>query len=169
MKTFKLLVLPTTHTPYKLNGPADPTPDTQLFRINDYCRRFKLPPSINELELEFIGGYRPDVLKFYHLKDFFVVSDDIKEFMVNNSNCSFEQARIKTKHPDNLDVGQYWALKVTTRYECIIPEKSFTNMNKRFPPTPFSENLTKITLSKELAPHYANHGKIHTSHTQTVG
>lgn len=53
-----------------------------------------------------------NVQNLYHLEEFFVVSDSIKKFLLDNAGCAFEVDKIRTRHPRGENVGQYWAMKV---------------------------------------------------------
>ena len=136
-----------------LEGPVGGTPDVALVRKHnsyDSCCRATLPPFIDGLIFNGVAQ------NFCHLGDFFVVSDSMKKVLERRAGCTFEAKRIQTNRPDD----NFWAMKVTTRIDCIQPDLSFAKepMWSSEPPKRFRELGQEIKLSDEMAPYFANKG-----------
>lgn len=158
---FKLMV-PCGHpTPYRIEGAIGGTPDVTLIRRSEKCCRYTLPPFLESLVFNFVEqpGYGARVQTFYHIGDFFVVSNTVKEFLEANAGCRFEAKMIRTKHPNNEITEQYWAMKVTTRVDCVLPSQSFAKgPSWSEPAKPFSDLALELKLSTDISPYFANRG-----------
>jgi len=159
---FKLMVPCGHSTPYRIEGAIGGTPDVTLIRLNEMCCRFTLPPFLENLAFNFVAipGYGVRVQNFYHLGDFFVVSNSFKEFLESRAGCKFESRAIKTKHPNDEKTEQYWAMKITTRIDCLLPDHSFAKRTSwsSEPAQSFSDLALEISLSKDVSPFFANKG-----------
>jgi hypothetical protein len=160
---FKLMVPSSYGAPYRLEGPVGATPDVQLVNRFGSCRRATLPPFLDRLIFNFIAypGLSLQVWNFYHLGDFFVVSNTLRKFLEARAGCTFEVAPIQTKHPDNKKTEQYWAMKVTTRVDCILPKQSFAKDPFVFTATakPFEDSVMEVKLTPDVSPFFANKGE----------
>jgi hypothetical protein len=170
-----LLLLPSGYGHnLRVSGPIGATPDVSLLGqgyemggdapyVN--FRRMKLPCFIKDLTFTLskpLGSKYPvEVRDFYHMKDFFVVSTKIKDFILSQSGGEFEMEKIKVVHQDNMPIPyNYWAIKCISRYDCIDSIKSTAyegpwNDRKI---TSFNQNITEIELSPELVSEFSNHG-----------
>jgi hypothetical protein len=129
------------------------------------CWRSTLPPNLEELV--FCFGETPppypqvQVHCFYHLGEFFVVSEQVRDFLLSRTNCEFEMARIATRHPRGESTGPYWAMKVKTVIDCIDPDRSVaadysvTGTTVR----PFSELVIEMDLPPQHAPWFSTLGR----------
>jgi hypothetical protein len=127
---------------------------------NGICHRSRLPPFVEGLVFSFgeVAGHRTHVQNFYHLGDFFVVSDTLRRFLENHSGCTFESKIIKTKHPSQERTERFWAMKVTTRHDCILPDFSFAKRWSDKVEKPFSHSAQEVRLTDDIAPYFANKG-----------
>jgi hypothetical protein len=158
---FKLMTQPGYSSQYRLEGPVGGTPDVWLMRLDMHCHRSTLPPFLDQLVFNFTGTrYGVHVQNFYHLGDFFVVSDTLKTFLEAHAGCTFETKAIRTKHPDDETTEQFWAMKVITRIDCILPDQSFVNKPTwvRESVVTFRDAALEAKLSAEIAPYFANKG-----------
>ena len=115
------LMVPCGHwTPYRIEGAIGGTPDIKLINQSERCCRYTLPPFLDELVFHFVESPSSHISmqNFYHLGDFFVVSNTLKEFLVAEAGCHFECKPIKTEHPRGGLHEPYWAIKVASRYDC---------------------------------------------------
>jgi hypothetical protein len=158
---FKLF-MPCGHsTPYRIEGAVGATPDVGLLRLQERCWRSTLPPFLDNLVFNFVEiplYATVRVQNFFHLGDFFIVSDSMKEFLEARAGCEFDIGQIRTKHPKGEKTGQYWAMKVRTRIDCVEPDKSFAKKSSwsSEPPKPFSEIALDVKLADDVAPYFAN-------------
>jgi hypothetical protein len=161
--TFELLV-PCGHpTPYRIEGAVGGTPDIALLRSSESCWRATLPPFLENLTFHFAGVPRYEnarVQSFYHLGAFFVVSDSVKSFIEKHAGCDFQVERIRTKHPENAAIEPYWAMKVRTTIDCIVPDQSHAKRPSwsSEPPQTFAELAMEVKLSGDVSPFFANKG-----------
>lgn len=160
---FKLLVPCGHSTPYRLEGAVGATPDVGLFRLQERCWRSTLPPFLDKLVFNFVETPQYGIVRvqnFFHLGDFFIVSDSMKEFLEARAGCVFEVGKIRTNLPKGEKTAQYWAMKVSTRIDCVEPDKSFAKKPSwsSEPPKPFSEIAMEVKLSNDVAPYFANKG-----------
>jgi hypothetical protein len=163
MRMFKLMMPCGYPAPYRFEGSVGATPDTRLLCLREECRRWTLPPFLDGLEFNFVEevpGFGVTVQNFYHLGDFFVVSDTIRDFLEVHAGCTFETKAIRTRHPNNEETEQFWAMKVTTRVDCILPDQSFAKEWSWVPESrkSFRELAQKVELSADIAPYFANEG-----------
>lgn len=159
---FRLMVPSTYQSGHRLEGAIGGTPDTDLIGSRHQCRRSTLPPFLDSLVFNFVGTPQFGVLvqNFYHLGDFFVVSDTLKRFLEVHAGCAFEAKPIQTKHPDGEETGQFWAMKVVTRIDCILPDQSFAyrRLWPRETAESFRDLAVEIKLTAEMSPYFANRG-----------
>lgn len=161
------LLVPCGHpTPYRLEGAVGATPDVRLLRLQERCWRSTLPPFLDNIVFHFVQVPQTETVRvqnFFHLGDFFVVSDTMKEFLESRAGCEFDVKEIRTKHPKGNIAGRYWAMKVKTRIDCVEPDKSFARRPSwsSEPPKSFRDVAMEVELSDEVAPYFANQG----SHT----
>jgi hypothetical protein len=148
--------------PYRLEGAIGGTPDVGLLREYERCRRSTLPPFLDGLVFHFVhvSDRCVSMQNFYHLGDFFVVSNSIKEFLERHAGCIFEARVIQTKHPQAVEHEQYWVMKVATRVDCLLPDQSFRTQPSWIsePPPSFRERSLEIELASDVAPCFANKG-----------
>ncbi len=162
-RKFKLFV-PCGHTtPYRIEGGVGAVPDVGLLRLQEKCWRATLPPFLNNLIFNFVEIPLYNVVRvqnFFHLGDFFVVSEPMKEFLEAQAGCAFDVAKIQTKHPKGKNVEQYWVMKVKTIVDCVEPDKSFAKRPSwsSEPPKLFSELAVEVQLAVDVAPYFANKG-----------
>jgi hypothetical protein len=159
---FKLMVPCGYLSGYRLEGPVGGTPDVRLIHLDEQCCRFTLPPFLDSLVFNFVdsSGSGVRVQNFYHLGDFFVVSDTLKGFMEVHAGCAFDAKKICTKHAHDEDTGQFWAMKVMTRVDCILPDQSFAQRPFWSPESvqPFKNLPLEVKLSADISPYFANRG-----------
>lgn len=160
---FKLMTPPGYPPQCRLEGPVGGTPDIKLIGLREDCHRSTLPPFLDNLVFNFVGtpGYGVQVQNFYHLGDFFVVSNTLKQFLETHAGCAFEAKAIHTKHPDHETTEQFWAMKVTTRIDCILADQSFVNRPFGLsdePALPFQDTAFEAKLSADISPYFANKG-----------
>ncbi len=160
-QTFRLLVPCGHSTPYRIEGAVGATPDVGLLRLQERCWRSTLPPFLNSLVFNFveIPPYTTvRVQNFFHLGEFFVVSDSMKEFLEARAGCEFDTAQIRTEHPEREQTEQYWAMKIRTRIDCVEPARSFARYPSwsSEPPRPFGEIALDVKLADDVAPYFAN-------------
>lgn len=159
---FQLMAPCGLSTPYGLHGPLGATPDVSLLRLNEKCRRFTLPPFIDQLVFHFTAVPHAGVCvqNFYHLGDFFVVSDSCRRFLESQAGCAFEVSPIRTSHPEGRVIEPYWAMKVVTRVDCIVADQSFAKRPSwsSDPAQPFTDLAMVIDLAADVAPGFANRG-----------
>jgi hypothetical protein len=149
---------------FRLEGAIGGTPDTKLIAV-DRCHRSTLPPFLDSLVFNFVREH-PEfpirVQNFYHLGDFFVVSDTLKTFLQTRAGCAFEARAIRTKHPENKETERFWAMKVATQVDCILPDQSFAGRSFDLQGVgdgqSFSDLAIEIKLSADIAPYFANRG-----------
>jgi hypothetical protein len=159
---FKLM-LPSGHpTPYRLEGSVGTIPDAGLLGQSVRCMRSTLPPFLDNLVFNFveIPGFGVNVQNFYHLGDFFVVSNTLKRFLEDYAGCMFETKPIRTSHPTDEVTEQFWAMKVMTRLDCVVPDRSFAKEWSWVPESkkPFRDLAHEVKLLADIAPYFANKG-----------
>lgn len=158
---FKILV-PCGYPPlYRIEGGEsfEGIIDAPLLRQPYGCWRSTLPPCLSEIVFWF-GELSPyntvQISNFYHLGEFFVVSDSIRVFLETHANCDFEVERILVKHPRGEVTNQHWAMKVRTTIDCINPDESLATGPNRH--QSFSELAVEVHLSVDDAPWFATKG-----------
>lgn len=148
--------------PFRLEGAIGGTPDVGLLGQGERCRRSTLPPFLDGLVFHFGQPPRSSVSmqNFYHLGDFFVVSNSFKAFFDRHAGCTFEARAIRTKHPQDVEHEQYWAMKVAIRVDCLLPDKSFRTQPSWItdPPPCFSERAIETELADDVSPYFTNKG-----------
>jgi hypothetical protein len=160
-RNFKLLVPCGFPSSYRIEGAVGATPDVELIGLREKCRRSTLPPFLANLVFHFptIPQAGSDNLQnFFHLGDFFVVSDAIRKFLEQRSGCEFEVSRLRTKHGQAEITAPYWAMKVKTRIDCVEPDQSFSAQSSwsTEPAKPFSDLSVDVKLADDVAPYFAN-------------
>jgi hypothetical protein len=160
-RNFKLLVPCGFPASYRIEGAVGAIPDVELIGLRERCRRSTLPPFLANLVFNFTGisrGGIDSLQNFFHLGDFFVVSDAIRKFLEKRSGCEFEVGRIQTKHGQAETTEPYWAMKVKTRIDCVEPDQSFSSKSSwsAEPAKPFSELIVDVKLADDVAPYFAN-------------
>jgi hypothetical protein len=165
-RVFKLLVPATYGYMPKASGKIGATPDTTLSGISDFCVRSRLPSFIDNLVFKVpttpsLRGNRQEHLQnLYLLKDFFIVSQTMKEFMLGYfPKEDVEFCGIRFHHSDGTPVAEpYFALKVVRTVECVDPILSTMGYSE---PTPFSEVTTVYELDQGLIADFANKDGTH--------
>ena len=159
---FKLMVPCGYSSGYRLEGTIGGTPDVRLTRADESCCRFTLPPFLDSLVFNFVdsSGYGVRVQNFYHLGDFFVVSDPLKKFLEVHAGCAFEAKKIRTKHAHGENTEQFWAMKVMTRVDYLLPDQSFAKRPFWSPEAaqPFKDLAFEVKLSADISRNFANRG-----------
>ena len=104
--------------------------------------------------------YRAGNSNFCHMKEFFVVTEAIKNFLIEKSGAEFDVFPINVENQDTGPISEkYWAVKCITRIDCIDKEKSvaFEGNYKNRKLVKLKDTVQEIELSEELAYEYSNH------------
>jgi hypothetical protein len=102
-------------------------------------------------------NWREFVQNFYHQDEFFVVTERLRDFLVDRLPNSLEIADIDIRHHDgSLPQHAYFAVKVTRTIDCVDAQKSVWTHWSSERPRPFAEGITTYELGPEVAPEFAN-------------
>lgn len=171
-RTFRLMVPPGYGYPQlTVSGKIGPRPDTSLLDNYGHCTRIRLPSFIDDLVFTFktLGGRPETVQNFYFLREFFVVSETMRDFMLGHFNeGDVEIRRVRVNHGDGSPSAEpYFAFKIVKRIDCIDPTLSTAGSTGISPkdPKPFSETTTVYELERSLVAEFANKdGMYHVSY-----
>jgi hypothetical protein len=133
-----------------------------LLPINEHFCRSTLPPGLDQLLFRIVPSSISSEpgQNFYHLGDYFVVSDSMRQFLEAHAGCAFESRPIATQHPQGTPMEPYWAMKVMTRIDCVLPDQSWAWPRgwSTSPPQSFRSLQMEVKLADDVAPFYANKG-----------
>ena len=145
----------------RVTGPVGSAPDMWMQGLQPSSRN-SLPYFIGNLTFTFSPPPRSKeirLLNFYQMRDFFLVTTEMRKFLEKCSGAEFETAKVKVARADGLPVPQdYWAVKVRSRYNCINASLSFAKKEWSDPPTSLAELVVEVLLEADVAPYYANEG-----------
>lgn len=164
---FKLLVPASYGNKLKISGPLGATPDIGMVGGQDRCARSTLPSLLDQWTFQVIPSsnevYKPPptaILTFYHLGDFFVVSDRMRDLLDRRLGKDALQVQaIDMRYQDGSRVPQpYFALKVVHTIDCIDAAQSFCTRSFMSDEhtVPFAEMMDSYTLAESLAPEFSN-------------
>ncbi|PHR98327.1 MAG: hypothetical protein COA68_11340 [Oceanobacter sp.] len=153
----------------RVSGPLGARPDLNILRIGygigadapifEKCWKMRLSKSIEGLTFTFPRS-GPGGGSFTHMEEFFVVTKDIKEFLLERSGAEFDSFPIKTLNRDGgPTVEKYWAVKCITRIDCIKDEMSvaFRGRHENRKVVSLKDTAQELELSEELIYEYANY------------
>jgi hypothetical protein len=143
-------------------GKLGPEPDTSLVDGHESCRRSKLPQGIAEMVFTF-PRYDPrsqdEVLNFFFQRDFFVVSQSMKAFMLSwVDEADFEVRQVQVRHDTGEPADEpYFALKLIRTVDCIDADKSMTlgRLGSKSSIGPFSARMVEYGLDASLVREFA--------------
>jgi hypothetical protein len=144
-----------------ISGPIVAAPGITAFGTDVRCVRWHLPKSIGRLLHIFPKkppGSAGDVVRnFFHMDDYFVVDDSLKDFFVEQLSTDVEVAAIDMRHHDGRPAGEpYFAVKVVRTIECVASDRSLAVYKGEL--FPFAQRVANFELAKELAAEFANAG-----------
>ena len=162
-RQFKVMV-PSGYGPnLVVSGRIGPTPDTSLIDNVGQCARSRLPGCIDDLVFTFprAGPSFPETYQnFYLLRDFFVVSSDMMQFMLGHlPDQDVETRKICVRHDDGTAAADGWfALKIVSVIDCIDPQLStcVEGVDRTF-----AERTTIYELGPSLTAEFANKDGTH--------
>jgi hypothetical protein len=164
-RVFKVMV-PSGHGPgLVVTGKIGPTPDTSLIDNVGHCARSRLPGFIDDLVFTFPrpGPSFPEKRQnFYLLRDFFVVSREMMQFLLGHlSDQEVEVRKVCVRHDDGTPAADaYFALKIVSAIDCIDPHLS-TCVEGVADVRPFGERTTVYELNQSLTAEFASKGGTH--------
>lgn len=163
MRSFKLLVESNSPTCW-VSGPLGSTVEHGCGPKIDF-RRNSLPPQIDDLTFNLMPhcavSAKQSGLNFSLLRDFLIADDEIRRFLKSNSGASFEERMVHCLGDRGRNVtGEFWAMKIISRVECIDPYNStageWSNETRKTEQVSFKDRLLEFKLSEDVAPYFAN-------------
>jgi hypothetical protein len=158
-RQFQLLVPCGYGAALTARGKIGVRPDTQILgRLLQGCVRSNLPRFIKNLTFEFAklpGGQGEIIHNFYHWGEFFIVTDQIKNFFCASVPASDLQfSEITICHSDgSLSADKYFAVKIVKTIDCIDPNATLVNGT-----VPLSKSVVTYELDEQLHAEYSNTG-----------
>lgn len=165
-RVFKLMV-PSGYGPdLTVTGRIGPTPDTSLIDNIGRCARSRLPAFIDDLVFTFPRAppsFPETRQNFYLLRDFFVVSSEMKRFMLSYlSGQDIEVRKVRVHHDDGRPATEpYYALKIVSAIDCVDPELSTISSQGPTGAQPFTDRTLVYELNPSLAAEFANKDGTH--------
>ena len=159
MRRFKLFSAPLHPRPLTISGAVGAKPDTDLYPGGDTCRRSELPVHLRHLTFTSCEMGTEDTLKnFYHLGEFFIVSESMRSFLVSKLGEIFRAERVDIRHRSGkLPDEPYFAVKVIRTIDCVDPDSSFKVVSFVTQALrSFSDSKTEYELTDSLKPEFAN-------------
>jgi hypothetical protein len=163
-RVFKMFVPPGSVDSPSASGKIGAKPDPVLLGGPNECARSRLPGFLDDLVFKYPTPTKSKecVQNFYALKDFLIVSQAMKEFLLRHiSEADVEIRKIRLLHNDGKPAAEpYFAFKIVRTIECVDPTTSTANdtfgTNRSGGTKSFSEMMVCYELDHSLTAEFAN-------------
>lgn len=141
-------------------GESGIMPDLRLLSISERRLYRSRLPDLSHISYSFgIAGNREMIQNFYHMGDFFVVSEEVLEAFSQRFRHDLEFTRVHFRHMDGSPAQPYFAVRVNVQFDCIDPEKS--TWGRSYPQEPdrkFKDGLSSWELDRRCWSEFSNDG-----------